>query len=414
MENINENVSYSGDVEKYFKMINILSINTLDAIKTYLDDDTELYSYLNYSFKPKLYPIHYIFSNNNLSIEMIEYFISHNCKLYHDNEHNLILYYLLNNISLTNNKVLSILEYLKLIDYDFFKNDISNNNVFHYLSSSIHMNKEIFDFILKNNKNYDQLNKSMETPLLRATRENNTKYSLLLIENGCDVNKVNHNNNTALMYTCMHNNGLLTTKLLEYNAELNSADNQKDIPFFYACGCDNKGIPNLDLVKFLYMRGANIHKTSHENFSVLHYAAGCLSKRASIDTIIYLIRIGVNTDIFDINGKTFIDYLIQYKDTHSINNLLDRIDLTIPLKNSLIINKYNEEKFIKKKKIILKDNIKCNISHINFKKGDKYYMCEYNHCFDNEYLLAWYEESKKYVCPLCFNPINLSCLYSII
>ena len=43
MENINENVSYSGDVEKYFKMINILSINTLDAIKTYLDDDTELY-----------------------------------------------------------------------------------------------------------------------------------------------------------------------------------------------------------------------------------------------------------------------------------------------------------------------------------------------------------------------------------
>lgn len=428
MENINEIVSLSlnssitGDVmfseitvvEKYLRMIAKLSTDTFSAIKIYLEDNTYLHQYLNSYYKHKVYPIHYIFSNHDLSIEMIDYFISYDCKLYYENEYNLILLYLLNNTGLTNNKVLNILEYLKLRDYNFLKNDIYNNNVFHYLSRSIHMNKKIFNLILNINRDYDKLNHNNNTPLLIATRENNTKYCLFLIENGCDVNKVNHNNNTALMYACMHNNGILVTKLLEYGADLHYADNQKDIPFFYACGCDNKDIPNLDLVKFLYMKGADIHKRSHENFSVLHYAAGCLSKRTSIDTIIYLIRIGVNTDLFDVNGKTFIDYLVQYEeDVNNINNLLDLINLTIPLKNSLIINEYDKDKFIKINKIVLKGNVKCNISHTNLEEEDKYYMCEYNHYFDNEYLISWYKESKKYVCPLCFKIIDLSCLYSI-
>ena len=413
--NNENNVIFSGNkvVETYIKMTIILTTDTLENIKKYFAENNYLCGYLNCNYKDNLYPIHYIFSNHDLDINMIEYFLNKNCKLSYEDEINPIISYLFNNFGLSNNKVLSILEYLKLKDYDFLKTYENENNIYHYLSSSIYINTDIYNFFLQIHRNYDELNTFMETPLLLATRNNNTEYSLLLIKNGCDINKTNHNNNTALMYACMNNNGILITKLLEYGAELNYADNQNDICFFYACGCDNKAYPDLNLVKLLYMKGADIHKTSDENFSVLHYAAGCLTKRASIDTIIYLIRIGVKTDIFDINGKTFIDYLIKYEDSNVINKFLEFINLSIPLKNSLIVNEFNTD-LIKIKETKLNKNIICNICHTDLEEGDKYYMCKYNHCFDNEYLLEWYKESQKNVCPLCFELIDLSCLYHII
>ena len=64
-------------------------------------------------YKRKIYPIHYIFSNTNLSIEMIAYFVLNNCKLFYENEDELIIKRLLNNTGLTKKKVIDILYYLK-------------------------------------------------------------------------------------------------------------------------------------------------------------------------------------------------------------------------------------------------------------------------------------------------------------
>jgi len=401
--------------KNYIQMITILVISNLDDIKKFFENNPNLLIFINCCYKRKIYPIHYIFSNTNLSIEMIDYFVLNNCKLYYENEDELIIKRLLNNTGLTKKKVIDILYYLKDHNYNFSKKDEKKENIFHYLTKSIHINKTIFDFFNKNCGKKDDLNVNMVTPLLMSTYNNNTMISLFLIESGCDINKINHNNNTPLMYACMHNNSDVIFQLLEKGADLNYSDNQQDIPFFYSCGCDNKGIPDINIVKFLYLKGAEIHKTSYENLSPLHYAAGCLSKIVSIPVIMYLISIGVNTDILDVHSKTFLDYLIEYEpNINVVKELINQIKLTIPLKNSLIINKLIIDNIIKIKKIKLEESKKCNITHSNFESGDTFYVCEHNHSFDSEYLLEWYNESKKYVCPLCFKIIDLSCVYLVI
>jgi hypothetical protein len=170
------------------------------------------------------------------------------------------------------------------------------------------------------------------------------------------------------------------------------------------------------------MKGAKINVFSHENFSPLHYASGCLNAIPNTEVILYLISIGVNPDILDINNKTFFDHLLENeKNKDQIINLINNINLTINLRNCLILNKktleeigYNVSNIITETDEYQSINPMCCISHSELESGDKYFKCNHNHCFDKSYLLEWYQQSKKYVCPLCFSVIDLSQVYCIL
>jgi len=399
----------------YNNLIGVLSNGNLTEIMFFFENNPDI---INNEFfhETHKYPIHYLFENNQfISTEIISYFIDNNCKLSYENESFSIINFLLNNNKITTNKVIDILNFLKENNFNFLSIDVNGNNIFHYLASSFHNSINIIYFFkdMEIDKNYK--NAYTESPILISTRLNNTNFSLFLIEHGCDVNIVNSNNNTSLMYACMNNNGIICSKLLDYGANINFEDNQKDTPIFYASGCDNKGTSDLNLVKFLCLKGADINRKSSENFSIIHYAAGCLSQKYNIDIILFFIKLNIKYDTYDDYNMTFIDYLIKNNiSKKELQSILSEIELEIPIKNSLVMSNFLENKYFKKNKVKSNTNFVCNISHLNLEENDKFYKCEYNHSFACENLLEWYKESNKYVCPLCFNLIDLSVVYEVI
>lgn len=395
----------------YIIMINILSTNNFENIKLFFEQNNIIINFINNYFQKKIYPIYYLFSNPNLNIEIIEFILSLGTKLSFDNEDKSIVENLLNNADITDSNVLQILQFLKEKNYDFNK-----CNIHYILSSSLHMNNDIFNMF--KGKEYDKniyYNSIYDTtPLLISTGLNNTIYANLLLDcEDCNVNKVNNNNNTALMYACMNNNLVLINKLIERGADPNVRDNQGDVAFFYSCGCDTKNHINIDVVKHLYSLGFDIHQKSEDDFTAIHYASGCFKEIYDLNLVIYLIEIGIDTECIDKNGKTFLDYLIKFYDKQIIfDKLIKNINLGINLKNSIVINNLDYN-ICNIEKVSSKEQIKCNILHSNIESGDCFYKCEYNHCFDKNVLLQWYQESKKYKCPLCMNVIDLSKVYII-
>ncbi len=417
--NHSNNVTY--DIElylntifsKYITYIRLLQYSPLDKIKEYIELYNNIVTFHKFYFKNRIYPINYVFMNIHLSEETIDYVLSTNMELSYYNEDKLITYYLLNN-NLDEEKKINILKHLKLKNYDFFIIDSNKNNILHYLANYKSDNNEIYELILSYCNNINELNIDSSSPLLLATHYNNTNYINILLSNKCDVNLTNLNNNTCLMYACMFNNYEIVIKLIDLGADINAKDLQQDSPFLYACGCDNKGLLNLDIIKYLHKNNCEINNTSREKYNALHYASGCISLKSNIDIIKYLIDIGVNIDLIDKDNNTFLDYLIKYEDDNDkLYNLLNTINLSVNLKNTLIIKDYIDLNKLN----LFKHNVDkidcsiCNICHDT--PENKIIKCINNHYFDYDCILKWFKESNNIKCPLCFNVVDLTEIYFI-
>lgn len=396
----------------YFKMLNILASESLNSIILFFEENNNMFQYLNFYFNKLIYPIHYLFENPNLDVEMIEFLVFNKSKLSYKDEDKSIIQILINNTGISDDTVLKILNYLKDNSYDFNFIDIRNNNIHHLLANGIHINEDIFNIFSDNNKN--TLNEIGETPLLISTRLNNDTYTNLLLESkDCDINLVNTNNNCALMYACMNNNKNIIDKLLNLGADINQKDNQKDVPLFYLCGCDTKTELDLELIKYFCSKGCNINEVSEDSYTCLHYASGCYSTFVSIEVVKYFLEIGVEESCIDKRGHTFIDYLVDfYEKDYIYDFLFKEKELSINIKNSLILNEFNIS-FLKQVNCKFDKNLKCNISHCQIESNEMFYKCTFGHCYDNDLLIKWYKESKKYLCPLCMNVVDLSIIYKV-
>jgi hypothetical protein len=398
---------------KYITYIRLLQYSPLNKIREYIELYNNIVIFHKFYFKNRIYPINYLFMNIHLSEEVIDFALNNNMELSYYNEDRLITYYLLNN-KLDEEGKINILKHLKLKDYDFFAKDSNKNNILHYLANYKSDDNEIYELILSYCSDINELNINSSSPLLLAMHNNNINYINILLSNNCDVNLPNSNNNTPLMYACMYNNYEIITKLIDIGADINAKDNQLDSAFLYACGCDNKGILNLDIIKYLHKNNCEINNMSIEKYNALHYASGCTSLKSNIDIIKYLIDIGVKIDLMDKDNNTFLDYLIKYGDDNDkIYNLLNTMSLSTDLKNTLIIKDYidlNKLNLFKHNA----DKIDCSICYIcHDTPENKIIKCVNNHYFDYECILNWFVESNSNKCPLCFNDVDLTDIYFV-
>lgn len=429
---------YNNIIEKYFKFANILKLGNLEEIKIFIENNNNILTFHKYFFKYEIFFVHYLFMNPNLNIEMINYLIEKNIKLSYENEAYLILYYLFES-NFDKNNLINILKYLKSKSYDFSNKDSENNNVYHYLIKNKNVDNEIYELLYTYSKEINATNNDGNTPILLSCQINNNNFSKFLLEKNCDITIKNNNNNNCLMFTCMNNNYELS-KLLIVDIDVNLEDNQKDTSLFYACGCDNYGKLNIDLIKLLIEYKSDYNKVSEDGFSVLHYAGGVTNKLPDFNILSYLLSLeNIKIDYIDNFHFTFIDYIFEFNnDKVSIckfikdNNILWNNN---NLKNSILIKNY---KIFKELEILKKNNIefgdkeraiqnlidnielitlktdintienKCNICHDNFISKDIIITCNNKHSFHKECIYKWFNSPKKYLCPFCFELINLS------
>ena len=432
--------SYHKFIENYFKFIDILKYSNFDDIKLFIELNSNIIKFHKYYYKYEIYFIHYLFMNQNLNIEIINFFIEKNFCLSYENEANLILFYLFEN-KLDKNNLVNVIKYLNSKSYNFKKKDSENNNLYHYLIKNKKIDVEIYNLLYSYTNDINEKNNDGNTPILLACQANNLNFIKFLIEKNCDLSLTNDNNNNCLMYTCMNNNYEISELLID-NIDINLEDNQQDTCILYACGCDNYGEINLDLIKLLISKNANYNKVSEDGFSILHYISGVINKKPNLLVLNFLLTLkDLVIDYIDIFNYTFLDYIFQFcNDKVEISNFIRRnlniFNSNTILKNSIILKNYrlskeleilkninidigiqelalrnliNDVNLINREKIKnYEPDSKCNICHDDLKSNDICYTCKSNHYFHKECILKWFETPKKNNCPFCFNLINLS------
>ena len=134
----------------------------------------------------------------------------------------------------------------------------------------------------------------------------------------------------------------------------------------------------------------------------------------SLNIFLFLIKLSFKYKAQDKDNNTFLDYLIKYEDDNDkLYNLLNTINLSVNLKNTLIIKDYIDLNKLN----LFKHNVDkidcsvCNICHDT--PENKIIKCINNHYFDYDCILKWFKESNNINCPLCFNVVDLTEIYFI-
>ena len=455
-------IKYFNDIVTNFKhLCFILRTGDLHFIKSKYEDLNLVFSLNSYYVENGIFPIHYIFMNKYITIDMIDFVLSKGFKLKYENESESITYYLLKQ-DLEEDRVLEILNYLKEKSYDFMKiNKITKSNIFNEIAVCECKSIKIYDFIY--NINNDINNKLFNfSPLMTAAKTNNEELFCYLLNKNTNYNDANSNNNSILMYCCMNSNLELVKKLIENGVDINKKDNQNDSAIYYACGCELKTEINYELIKLLLENGADISGSNDDGHNALHYCCGSYQIyrfEINFDVIKLLIQNNCDTTKIDSSNKTFLDYLVQNSnDYNSIKEIINLLNLTYFQKNKLII-KYNNLSFnedeeedreynivninfpenafntesiennnlsvnlIEYNKLvedldlieyIEKDkedtNNRCTICFENC-ENSRFVKCVNNHCFHDTCINSWIKESNKIDCPLCTNEMILSKIY---
>lgn len=329
----------------------ILKNSDFEFMKSKFEDMPLMVKLCNLYIEKGIYPIHYIFKNKYISVEMLEFVLSNGFKLQFDDESKSVVSCLLE-LEIDNNRIFEILNFLKRNLYDFFKiNHNTKFNILHDLAFYHDNDERIYDFVFNLNDNIDidfsdreQFNSY--SPLILAAKLDKIDYFKYLIKKNANINQSNDNNNSVLMYCCMNSNYELVKLLIEKGVDINFKDNQNDVALYYACGCEVYKDVNYDLVKLLLDNGANLDGNNSDGHTALHYA--CRSTPVNFDfkinfeVIKLLIQRGCKTNGIDSQGKTFLHYLIKYStNCDEIKKIINMIELSNLQKNDLLIKFYH-------------------------------------------------------------------------
>ena len=165
--------------------------------------------------------------------------------------------------------------------------------------SAIHFanNPQIVKFLLDHGADINSKNNEGITPIHYAVdRYTETAMDILklLLKHGADINSKDRKGNTPLHYVC-------SQFRLDYQLPDNPAVHE---PFYRGCFCKKC---QLERLKYLIARGANVNAQNEMGQTVLHLA---VLEHAGDDVIEYLTKHGADLNLRDRNGMTVLD-LVQ-------------------------------------------------------------------------------------------------------
>ena len=323
------------------------------------------------------------------------------------------------------------LDIIKLLVENSASINVENNlknNIFHFISENSNCKdiQNILEYLYDKSNKLNSVNINNMTPLFYAAYHNKLSIVDFCLKKKCDSNICNLNENTPLMYACMHNNYEMIKLFLDNGAEINKADKQGDIPFMYICGCDNKGTLDLNCIKYMVFRGADIHKVSKDKYyTPLMYACCCTTSfgyhplfKPNVKIIKYLINIGIDTTKKSIDNKDFVSYLIDRIKMNNYNQLDELINKKyIKINNESILqyiyltNNKRYKKYLYDNQIIKEIVPKyeeCNICKCDLIKGNEILLCSNNHNYHKNCIISWFKTCKNTKCPLCMTYFNFT------
>jgi ankyrin repeat protein len=101
-------------------------------------------------------------------------------------------------------------------------------------------------------------------------------------------------------YTHTHTHIQVVDRLLEYNSPVDCTNKFGHTPFTYACAAGNS-----DLIRLLLFNGANVHHTTNEGRTGLHYA--CMYAKARTVKVVLSFMLERFAS-FRIKGHSLVDF----------------------------------------------------------------------------------------------------------
>ena len=245
------------------------------------------------------------------------------------------------NVNTENNKGLTPLgDSLVTLVKQYNKNDAASKTLL-----TLILNGADVDFTINNNM----------SPLDYAIKYDKSDLIKVFINNGANINQKNvaDLDFTPLTYALRNNKeGYLINYLNENGADLFYKNKDKKTSLMIAAKYNN----NIDVIKFLLMKGLNVNAKDNFGKTPLFYAVeNDLDNKKEI--IIELLKHGADKNIVDSKGKKAVDYTKNKVIKDIINHEYKIINKELFLNPKLddIINTYNENyKWLKKDKKSLK------------------------------------------------------------
>ena len=158
--------------------------------------------------------------------------------------------------------------------------------------------KEIIEYLLKQNISINIINSDEKTPLISAcSAKNNLSNVITLLEHGADVNLTSYHGSSALHYAAKCAGRQEIECLLIHNIGINVTNKNNETPLYWACTSEN----NIDNVITLLEHGADVNvKNSETGESILHIAA----RSADSEIIKCLLDRGISVNITDDQNTT--------------------------------------------------------------------------------------------------------------
>ncbi|MEW6734660.1 MAG: ankyrin repeat domain-containing protein [Acidobacteriota bacterium] len=185
--------------------------------------------------------------------------------------------------------------------------------------------------------NLDASNRNSRTALMAAALNGRTNVVELLIDRGANINAQDGYGNTALSFAVWNSNNSVVKLLLENGAEAKAKDCVERALSGKAANTSRENQTsencqtvlmtaafrgNLDVVRMLLTKGAEVNSRTDQGKTALMFAASCkFSLKARVDTVKALLTAGARVADKDNNGKTALDYALEAEHTDIVGLL---------------------------------------------------------------------------------------------
>uniref|UniRef100_A0A336N437 CSON006168 protein n=1 Tax=Culicoides sonorensis TaxID=179676 RepID=A0A336N437_CULSO len=218
---------------------------------------------------------------------------------------------------------------------------------------------KIVEFLIKNKVEKNVRDKDGRTPLQVAIESKSFKIFNYLVEYGADV-YIKDYNDTALLHSAVRSDGLKMVKLLikNYKFDVNVKDSNQRTPLHDAISRtplhDAISRSNLEIVKYLIDRGADVNAKDSNERTALHEVA----KHSNLEIVKYFIDHGADVHAKDSNKRTalhevakhsnleIVKYFIDHGADHCMNLLLAQILKLTALHESIISSNLEIVKYL--------------------------------------------------------------------
>lgn len=161
------------------------------------------------------------------------------------------------------------------------------------LDAAVH-SVDIVKYLLDKKCSVKVVDGTNNTPLLIASLNNKLDIVKVLVEAGSDIDHVGEESMTALHHAAHHKNYEMIKFLLEHKAQF-----QRDVKNWSPIMLSAKN-NDLRSLKLMLENGASLYESNDEGDTLVHIA----SKASSLSVLSYLVLIGADINVKNIDGRT--------------------------------------------------------------------------------------------------------------